>query len=153
MNKAILLMLLALSGCAGLGLSRSAQYTLGGAAGGATGGYAFSPNEESRALNALFWGALGGAFSYLTERAFRPEKNEGLPSTLESRELFPRPGRDIEVPHEGKTLPEYVRKRLTPVVIEEFKERDAIGEDGSLHEPHRVWRIKQQPELTPGAIK
>lgn len=151
--KYLLIFSLVLSGCSTFASHRSLKYSGGGAAAGAALGYGFSPNKESQGLNALLWGGIGAAFGYLFERAFRDRGDVvEIPSNLEAKELF-RESEEFVLPATKQKLPAFVQKRLTPVVIEQYTEKDTAGEDGSLHEPHRVWRIKQQPELLPKPLK
>jgi hypothetical protein len=51
------------------------------------------------------------------------------------------------ITHPSQELPPFVRERLMPVVVETLTEPDTVSEDGSLHEPHKVYRIKRQAEL------
>jgi hypothetical protein len=44
-------------------------------------------------------------------------------------------------------LPEFLKRRIQPVVIEEFIEKDQVTDEGTLHEPHRAYRIKRPAEL------
>ncbi|MBI3557221.1 MAG: hypothetical protein HY074_13240 [Deltaproteobacteria bacterium] len=54
---------------------------------------------------------------------------------------------EFSVSPPSQDLPAFVRERLKPLVVEELREPDTISEDGSLHEPHKVYRIKRQAEL------
>ncbi len=135
------------SGCASVrGGWRLAIGTGGGAAIGGTSGALLAPNDENRALNALVFGLggalLGGATAYVTDPT--PTQAEG--PTLRERELGVRPQSTIPA-SAGSGLPEFVRERLSPVVIEEAVERDQVSDDGTLHEPHRIYRILKPAEL------
>ena len=70
------------------------------------------------------------------------------PATLKERELGIQSGRaqEFHVQERG-SLPEFVRDRLQPVVIEEAHQTDLVGEDGTLHEPHKIYRIIRPAEL------
>lgn len=119
-----------------------------GAGSGALGGALLSPNAESRGLNALVFGLsgalVGGTIALLTGA----DSDTKTPaSDLKNRELqSSSSGREFVVqPHQE--LPAFLKNRIQPVVIEEFVETDQTGEDGSLHEPHKVYRIKRPAEL------
>lgn len=143
-----LTLLLFLTSCASTPRKRFLYGTGIGLGVGALGGAAFSPNQESKGVNALVFG-LFGAVAGGVAGLFLKDDSE-LPAasgSLEEREL----GKEFLVP-QGGNLPSFVRERLEPVVIEEHVERDSISEDGSLREPHRVWRIKRQAELSPKPV-
>ncbi len=138
------------SGCASLTpRDRLMVGVIGGAAAGAASGSVLSPNPESQSLNALVFGLsgalTGGLIALFTDR---PPQTKPEDRSLRARELAPAASQQFVVPQSGP-LPEFVKKRLTPVVIEEFEERDSIAEDGSLRAPHKVYRIKRQAELVP----
>jgi hypothetical protein len=114
---------------------------------GAVGGAALSPNSESRGLNALVFGLagalIGGLIGFFSGT---PSKREENGATLESREKATNGSREIQAPT-GADLPAFVKERFRPAVIEEYTEQDSISEDGSLSEPHKVYRIKRPAEL------
>lgn len=147
--KSAFFMILFLPACASFSPDRGSYFAAGGATSGALLGYKFSPNEESQGLNALVFGALGAGLGYLSNRLFSPKEESKAPSDLISRELGVPRAREITLPATDEKLPEFVEKRLTPIVLEEYVEKDSVTEDGALREPHRVWRIKRQPELVP----
>jgi len=127
---------------------RIAAGLLAGATAGAAGGALLSPNDESRGLNALVFGLSGalvgggGAFLFGAE----DKKNE-VSNDLRSRELRGAvPGREYQVSPQQE-LPDFLKNRVQPVVIEEFVEKDRVTEEGTLHEPHRAYRIKRPAEL------
>jgi len=136
------------SGCATITRPR-VQWGMGiGATAGAIGGAVFSPNDASRGTNAVVFGAVGavagGLLGYLTEPK-APAASEA--PSLKARELAPSPGaKDVQVTSPDG-LPAFVKDRLQQVVIEEYEEPDTVAADGSLHEPHRVYRIKRPAEL------
>ncbi len=137
------------SGCATLNQrERLTVGVAGGAALGAAAGSLLSPNSESQGLNALVFGLsgalTGGLVALLTDR---PPVTKPEDKSLKAKELGGGLGQEYVVPP-NVPLPEFVKRRLTPVVIEEFEERDSIAEDGSLRAPHKVYRIKRQAELT-----
>ncbi len=143
-----------LSGCATLGGSKRVLIgAMGGAALGGTGGALLSPNDESRGLNTLVFGLsgalVGGAIALLTSTDPGPSAavsdlksrelgSGGLPGTAASRNYFVLPSQD---------LPAFLKNRVQPVVIEEFQETDRVTDEGTLHEPHRAYRIKRPAEL------
>ncbi|MEK6577615.1 MAG: hypothetical protein AABZ55_00180, partial [Bdellovibrionota bacterium] len=108
---------------------------------------------ESRGLNALVFGLTGalagGVMAILTDKSNSPAHE-----TLSLRE------RDQGLIPEGKNygvsiddgLPSFVKDRLKPIVIEEFVQRDNLSDDGTLHEPHKVYRIKRNAELISNPI-
>lgn len=136
---------LLLPGCA-TGLMRFATGAAIGSGAGAAGGAMLSPNDESKGMNALVFGLsgalLGGLFGILTDPhpKQQPEK-----SSLQSKEL--NIGANVFEVTPQEKLPPFVKDRLTPVIVEEYREQDSVGEDGALHEPHNVYRIKRQAEL------
>ena len=121
---------------------------IGGAV-GAVGGNVLSPNDESRGVNALVFGLagalVGGILGSITDS--KPESASNVP-TLKERDLgVTTPGMQEYLAPANQPLPQFVKDRLEPVVIEEFSEPDAVSEDGVLHEPHRAYRIKRPSEL------
>lgn len=121
-----------------------------GAGAGALGGAVLSPNAESRGMNALVF-ALTGAIIGGVTGLFLHDDSE-LPKTddsLKGRDLGSDQSTEFVVPAQASALPAYVKDRLQPVVIEEYVQQDSVAEDGSLAEPHRVWRIKRPAELSP----
>jgi len=132
-----ILMVISSFGCATSAGRFAISAVIGGGA-GAAGGAALSPNEESRALNAILFGLTGalagGVIGILTEK-----DKTTLPKVQSLRTQF-------EISN-SKSLPQFVQERLTPVVVEEYHESDSVSEDGSLHEPHKVYRIKRPAEL------
>jgi hypothetical protein len=116
----------------------------------AVGGTAmvFSPNRESLGLNGVIFG-LGGALVgglvglFLTHE---PIAAPTVPRLQQGEMMSGEGGIDLVAPASGN-LPSFVKDRLQPVVIEEIDETDSLSEDGSLHEPHKVYRIKRPAEL------
>ncbi|HLE01301.1 MAG TPA: hypothetical protein VJB59_13645 [Bdellovibrionota bacterium] len=143
----LLLCLTLATGCA----SPRKRFLLGAGIGAATGGTAgatFAPDKDSQGLNTLIFGLAGallggaiGLFTYddgkIPESKDRLAEKERANSSNEAGSLAPS-----QAP-----LPDFVKQRLTPVVIESFVEKDSVADDGSLHEPHRVYRITQPAEL------
>jgi len=134
--------------CATIGSNRTYDLALGGAAAGAAGGALLSPNDESRGLNALVFGLtgalVGGLVGILTgDRSEKPEPKSAQISTPKqgdgSRELM------LPVPAQ---IPDFVKARIQPVIVEEYMEAATIGEDGTLREPHKVYRIKRPAEFS-----
>ncbi|MCC7441301.1 MAG: hypothetical protein IT285_06700 [Bdellovibrionales bacterium] len=140
------------AGCATLkGTRRIVTGATGGAALGASGGLAFSPNEESRGMNALVFGLsgalAGGAIALLTDT---PETESKSARTFREREQSKPDLRLYTVEPTaltGTDLPPFVRQRIAPLLIEETTEGDSIAEDGALHEPHKVYRVLRPAEL------
>lgn len=120
-----------------------------GAGTGALGGAALSPDQESKGMNALVFGLTGAILGGIGALFFYDDAE--LPKStdsLQSQEMEST-GKEIVVSPQSDSLPQYVKDRLQPVVLEEFVQKDLVSEDGSLSEPHRVWRIKQPAELAP----
>lgn len=115
---------------------------------GSVGGAALSPNDESRGLNALVFGLsgalLGGIVGAVT--GSDPTTKSETP-TLEEREMKGASTQKEIVIGPTGDLPDFLKHRVSPAVVEEYMEQDQVGEDGSLHAPHRVYRIKRQAEL------
>ncbi len=143
-----LLAVLSTSGCASLtGRKRFLLGTGLGAGLGAAGGAVFSPNQESRMLNTLVFGLsgalLGGVAALLTDSKPEVPKSQG---DLKAQESLDRSLREFQVTP-NQQLPKFVRERIQPLVIEEFIEEDSVSEDGTLHEPHKAYRVKRSGEL------
>jgi len=121
-----------------------------GAAVGAASGAALSPNAESRPWNAVIFGLTGalagGAINYLLSNNEPAEKTN---STLKDRESSNSNNVLVLNPPLAGELPDFLKKRLSSLVIEELTLPPTVGEDGTLQEPHKAYRIKQQPELLP----
>jgi hypothetical protein len=119
-----------------------------GAAVGGAGGAALSPNDESRALNALVFGLsgaiLGGGIALWTAPAIQ---QPALGPNLRTRELAAPTGATDYLVQPKQELPDFLKRRVQPVVIEEFVEKDSVSEDGTLREPHKAYRIKRPAEL------
>ncbi len=145
----VAILIFSFSGCA-TNPRKRALYGAGIGAGiGAFGGAVLSPNDESKGVNALVFGLTGAVLGgivglFLHDDAELPKAGD----TLEEREL----GQEFVVPQETGALPAYVKDRLQPLVIEEYVEKDSVGDDGGLREPHRVWRIKRPAELAPKPV-
>lgn len=119
-----------------------------GAGVGSAGGAALSPNSESRGINALVFGLagalVGGATALFTDthtdvsfphEGIR-ERETSLDKTVREFQVLPT-----------ESLPAFLKARVQPMVIEESIESDSLSEDGTLHEPHKVYRIKRPGEL------
>lgn len=138
------------SGCATLtGPKRTFTFSAASAAAGAIGGAVLSPDKENQGLNALIFGLagalVGGVSGMLTDRDLKAPSKE---ATFFDGTSSSGTAKSVQVaPYES--LPEYVRKRLQPIVIEEFTEGDQVDEDGILREAHKAYRIKRQPEFEP----
>ena len=138
-----------LSGCASLTGRKRVLIGAGlGISAGAVGGALLSPNEESRALNALVFGLsgalAGGLIALLTESKSEVPKAS---SDLKDQELtLDKTTREFQV-LPNQQLPNFLKERIHPLVIEEFVEADSVSEDGTLHEPHKAYRVKRPSEL------
>ncbi len=146
----VLILMSALQSCASLNSQKDRMLAGAGtgAALGVGGGILLSPNDESRGLNGLVFGLsgalIGGAIGYITTPAEKPTQTA---KTLEERELANVPqAKEYVVSPQGE-LPNFLKNRMSPAVVEEFVEQDSVSEDGSLHEPHKVYRIKRAAEL------
>lgn len=136
------------SGCATLSPSTE-RVIVGSAAGalaGSIGGATLSPNADDRGLNALVFGLsgalTGGAIAILTDKS-KPSAQ----TDLKSKELAGvGPSRQFSI-ETTQTLPEFVKSRVQPAIIEEYLEDDRVTDEGTLHEPHRAYRIKRPTEL------
>lgn len=127
--------------------------TLGGGITGASLGAAFAPNDDNRAINALVFGLgtallAGGVAVWLM-----PDTPKADPTPdLRAREMGLAPTGTQYMVHPDSELPEYLKQRVQPAVIEEFEEKDSISDEGTLHEPHRAYRIKRPAELSANPI-
>lgn len=153
MRKQIIItfLILNLTACATVsGKKRLALGALSGTAVGASGGAILSPNDASRGMNALVFGLSGALIGSLI--AVLSDPGPGEPSTDQS--LKAREASRLEMKREylvepSGTVPSFVKQRLQPTIIEESIERDQVSEEGILHEPHKIYRIKRQAELFP----
>ena len=138
----ILSSVLLLTSCA----TTKGKILLGGAGGGVVGtlgGMAFSPNEESKVINGVVFGLGGVLVGAALTAVFLP--NEVPKSTYQIRdELDPNLH---TLSKEGQGLPAFIKNRMTETVVEEVEQKDFVSEDGTLHSPHKVYRIIRAPEL------
>lgn len=148
MNWKVTILLLAAS-CSSLPKrSQVLIATSAGAGVGATSGYMLSPNRESQGLNALVFGLVGALVGGIGAILFGDDHRvEREPTNTPDLNLTRSDDRNEVQVSNPESLPEFVKKRLRPVVIESYTESDSIDEDGSLREPHRVYRIKRPAEL------
>ncbi len=132
------------------GQKRVVAGALSGGAVGAGSGAILSPNEESRGMNALVFGLsgalIGGTIAILTDRP-TPSATESSDLKTKERGGGSSSGEVLYPVLPFQKLPPYLKGRIQPLVIEEHIERDQIGEDGTLHEPHKAYRIKRNAEL------
>ena len=151
MPRYFVIILICTFGCATVsGGKRVGFGAASGAAVGGFGGALLSPNDVSRGMNALVFGLTGALIGGVIALLSDPGPGEPpLDQSLKARE-FSRSSvnREYLVEPQG-TVPTFVKERLQPTVIEESVERDQVTEDGILHEPHKVYRIKRQAELFP----
>ena len=111
-----------------------------------------SPNEESRGPNALVFGlsgALVGAVAGFLAAPSEPTPSEAeIIETREKQKAIKFWNEFLLAPEtNGKALPDFLKNRIAPAIVEEYVEQDLVGEDGALHTPHKVYRIKRQAEL------
>lgn len=137
------------TGCASVSGRDRTLWGVGlGAGVGAAGGAAFSPNRESQGINALVFGLagalVGGVTAILSDT--RPTQEKGRGTLRERDQSFEKTTREFEV-FPASQLPAFIKDRVQPMVIEESIESDTVAEDGTLHEPHKVYRIKRPGEL------
>jgi len=149
----ILLLIFIFQACSSIESKNFYITSLGSGTVGALLGSTFSPNEESKNLNALSFGIIGAGLGALSYLSFLKKIENNPAKTLQERELFLPERKEFVLPPTEKKLPNFVKERLTPIIIEEYIERDSVREDGSLSEPHRVWRIKRPPELIPKPLE
>jgi len=114
----------------------------------AVGGALLSPNPESKDLNAIVFGVAGAlvggaACAFL----FKDPKPNTKDFNLREKELGLEEDTKLYAIPPTSKLPAFVKERLAPVVIEESEESDSVSEDGTLHEPHRTYRIQKPAEL------
>jgi len=130
------------------GSKQTYSWAFSGAAAGAAGGALLSPNDESRGLNALVFGLTGALFGGLvgiltggnSEKRDSTNPQISTPKQVDgSRELM----LPVSTP-----IPDFVKARIQPVIVEEYMEAASIGEDGTLREPHKVYRIKRPAEFS-----
>ncbi|MCM0604482.1 MAG: hypothetical protein KA715_00155 [Xanthomonadaceae bacterium] len=142
------LMIFALSSCSTLSLKERVLIGSGiGAATGAIGGSALSPNSESQGLNALIFGLSGAIVGGAASLIFTDNKDHVSGSLRERLEQKDQSKNNQYLVQPTGKLPQFVRDRISPAVVEEAIEKDQISEDGTLHEPHKVYRIMRQAEL------
>jgi len=140
-------LILCVLGCTACSTPRGRFLVGAGIGGGVAGGTALvlSPNHESTLLNGLVFGLAGALLGGLA--GLWAGDNPGAETPKGSlREREQSSGAIYSVPESG-ALPAFVKDRLQPVVIEEIQEGDSISEDGSLHEPHKIYRIQRPAEL------
>ena len=149
----ILIVLVAFSsGCASAPRKR---FMIGAGIGGAAGGISgavFSPNDESRGLNALVFGLVGAVVGGLIG-LFIHDDSEVPEAKPKEQTTDATATRELEIVPTQKELPQFVKDRLKQIVIEEIHEPDQVSEDGTLHEPHKAYRIKRPAELIAKPIK
>lgn len=156
MRRLIFMLIAILIGC-GCSTTRSVKRmgigAAGGGAFGVVGGAVLSPNSESRALNSLVFGLSGALVGVAVAALTQPQDAEVNPETGSFKAREQQGGASarqftVGVPvQSARELPAFLKERLQPVVIEEALETDSVGEDGTLHEPHKVYRIRRPAEL------
>ncbi len=123
-----------------------------GGAGGAVGGAVLSPNDESRGLNSLIFGLVGAIAGGVIGLLIHDDSE--IPEAKPSAAKLPSGGpKEFQVEATDQTLPEFVKNRLQKITVEELPQPDTVSEDGTLHEPHKIYRIKRQAELFAQPIK
>lgn len=151
--KNILIILLSLTLFTSCAIAPRKRFLIGaaiGGTGGAVSGAVLSPNAESRTLNALVFGLVGTLLGGLTALLIHDDSEvpeSKASSQNASNANAKNSGREFDVVPSTQELPPFVKERLKTIVVEELEEPDSVTEDGSLHEPHKVYRIKRQAEL------
>ena len=152
MKKRIMICILILSLTTSCATGRG-RFLLGVGIGGvAAGGTAalLSPNSESLGLNALVFGLIGALTGgVIAAFAFKDPSLTLQESSIKSRELGNGNLGDTQhftIPS-SPNLPSFLKERLQPAIIEEGLEPDTVSDDGTLHAPHKVYRIQRQAEL------
>lgn len=139
-----------LLGCSTTGSKRIFLGVGSGLATGAAGGIVFSPNSESTVLNALVFGLaaglVGGSIAALTDTS---PKASSTQMTLKENDLGLKPFEANYAPKLSDEIPGFVKDRLKPLVVEEYVQQEVLSDDGTLHEAHKVYRIKRGAELIP----
>ena len=155
--KIILIILISTNiflGCSSIPRKR---FLIGGTLGGITGataGTLLSPNSESRGLNALVFGLVGIVAGGVLGLLIHDDSEVPEVKNTQQNALHPElKTQEFSISHSDQKLPAFVRERIKPAVVEELYEQDTISDDGSLHEPHKVYRIKRQAELISKPIK
>lgn len=150
MKAALFFVLLVLQSCSTFSLRDPWAATAVGLAAGAGGAFALTKEKQRQGTNMAIAGAVTGLAMHLGAKfVWSRETDPAKAELLELRERNFRPTREITVPATSQKLPDFLERRLTPLVLEQWVEKDSISEDGSLNEPHKMWRIKRLPELVP----
>ena len=99
-------------------------------------------------MNALVFGLVGalagGALGLLTYDDGKIPKAE---TSLHTQEQMQFKSSKLYLVPNPQELPEFVRQRLQPSIVEELIEPDSVTDDGTLHEPHKAYRIQKNAEL------
>jgi hypothetical protein len=106
-------------------------------------------------MNALVFGLAGAVAGGALAILAAPSDSDPATTehTLKTQELLGAPGASsfgndkLYSVSPSTQLPSFVKERLQPVVIEEATEPDSVSDDGTLHEPHKVYRIQKNAEL------
>ena len=157
--KQLSLMLIAsisLSSCSSLSPNGRIIFGVGsGAMIGAVGGSSLSPNEASKPWNALIFGLVGALLGGAIASLAGPHEQSHSPETRTLKDkLIPENQTELSLPaNTSAPLPDFLKDRLTSLVIEEISMPSNVGEDGTLHEPHKAYRIKRAPELIPNTTE
>jgi hypothetical protein len=68
----------------------------------------------------------------------------------EREEAMRSANRLFQIPVESvEEVPAFLKNRISQIVVEEIPMRERIGEDGSLIEAHKAYRIRNPAELIP----
>jgi hypothetical protein len=98
----------------------------GGAAMGAVGGALLSPNRESRGINTLVFGLVGALAGGLATLLFGAEDQvppgQAPVPPLTADSAFGAATDEHYITRPNQELPDFVRERLVPVVVEELNE-------------------------------
>ena len=143
-----------LSGCA----TPRGRFLIGAGIGAAAVGgtaTALSPNSESRGMNALVFGLtgalIGGLIGLFSKDDGEVPKSDTSLRAKEQVSLDGSTKRYYEIPF-SQNLPDWVKQRVQPPVLEETVEKATVGEDGTLHEPHPTYKIYRNAELSADPI-
>jgi hypothetical protein len=152
MKKGFMILLAALSGCSSIDLQNPWTAASLGLVGGMGAGYGLTYEKARRGQNMGIAAAGLGTLAFLGAKyIWGKEVDPSKAEILELREKNFRPTKELVIPPTRQKLPDFLEKRLTPLVLEQWVEKDSVTDDGSLNEPHKVWRIKRTPELIPSA--
>jgi hypothetical protein len=146
MNRISLILLIFASSCSS---NKGLWLPIAGGLIGVVSGSALSPNEESKSLNTVTFGAVGLAVgASLLYYSSIEKPNLAQEDSLKERIEASKKIQTLATEAISQTpLPDFLKGKISPIVIEEIDLKNFQSEDGALHEPHKAYRIVQQPEL------